>query len=46
MKDRCIYDRDITLAITIALVGLAIGVIMSMLFWSPFVESLGHLFDH
>lgn len=46
MKDRRICDRDATLAIKIALVSLAIGVIVSMLFWSQFVESLGHLFDH
>ena len=39
MKDKSIYDRDITLAIIIALVGIAIGFIVTMLFWPAIIES-------
>ena len=46
MKDRRIYDRDATIKIIIALIGAAIGVVISTMFWSTLIESLGHLFDH
>lgn len=40
MTDRQIYDQDITLAIVIASVGIAIGFIITMLFWPAIIESL------
>lgn len=40
MTDRQIYDRDITLSIVIASVGIAIGFIITMLFWPAIIESL------
>ena len=43
MKDKSIYDRDITLAIIIALVGIAIGFIVTMLFWPAIIESLDQM---
>lgn len=46
MKDRRIYDRDDKIKIVIALIGAAIGVVISIMFWSTLIESLGHLFDH
>lgn len=45
MKDKRIYDRDATIKIVIALIGVAIGVVISIMFWSTLIESLGHLFD-
>lgn len=45
MKDRRIYDRDATIKIIIALIGAAIGIAISIMFWSTIIESLGHLFD-
>ncbi len=46
MKNRQIYDRDATIKIIIALIGAAIGFVLSMMFWSTLIDSLGHLFDH
>lgn len=45
MKDKRIYNRDATIKIIIALIGTAIGLVLSIMFWSTLVESLGHLFD-
>lgn len=45
MKDKRIYDRDATIKIVIALIGVAIGVVISIMFWSTLIESLGHMFD-
>lgn len=45
MKDKRIYDRDATIKIVIALIGAAIGVVISIMFWSTLIESLGHMFD-
>lgn len=45
MKDKHIYDRDATIKIIIALIGAAIGFVLSMMFWSTLIESLGHMFD-
>ena len=45
MKDRRIYDRDATIKIVIALIGAVIGFIISIMFWSTLIESLGHLFE-
>lgn len=45
MKDNRIYDRDATIKIVIALIGVAIGVVISIMFWSTLIESLGHMFD-
>lgn len=45
MKDKRIYDRDATIKIIIALIGVAIGVVISIMFWSTLIESLGHMFD-
>lgn len=45
MKNRQIYDRDATIKIMIALIGAAIGFVLSMMFWSTLIESLGHLFE-
>lgn len=45
MKDKRIYDRDATIKLIIALIGAAIGVVISIMFWSTLIESLGHLFD-
>ena len=46
MKDRRIYDRDATIKIIIALIGAAIGLVLSIMFWSTLIESLGHLIEH
>ena len=46
MKDKRIYDRDATIKIIIALIGAAIGLVLSIMFWSTLIESLGHLFEH
>lgn len=45
MKDKRIYDRDATIKIIIALIGAAIGVVISIMFWSTLIESLGRMFD-
>lgn len=45
MKDKRIYDRDATIKIIIVLIGAAIGVVISIMFWSTLIESLGHMFD-
>lgn len=45
MKDKRIYDRDATIKIIIALIGVAIGVVISIMFWSTLIESLGRMFD-
>lgn len=45
MKDKRIYDRDATIKLIIALIGAAIGVVISIMFWSTLIESLGHMFD-
>lgn len=45
MKDKRIYDRDATIKIVIALIGAAIGVVISIMFWSTLIESLDHMFD-
>lgn len=46
MKDKRIYDRDAMIKIIIALIGAAIGLVLSIMFWSTLIESLGHLFEH
>lgn len=46
MEDKQFYDRDITLAIIIALVGIAIGFIVTMLFWPAIIESLDLMIQH
>lgn len=46
MEDKQFYDRDITLAIIIALVGVAIGFIVTMLFWPAIIESLDQMIQH
>lgn len=46
MEDKQFYDRDITLAIIIALVGIAIGFIVTMLFWPAIIESLDQMIQH
>lgn len=38
-------SRDATIKIIIALIGAAIGVVISIMFWSTLIESLGHMFD-
>ena len=45
MKDKRIYDRDATIKIIIALIGVAIGFVISIMFWSTLIGSLGHMFD-
>lgn len=45
MKDKRIYDRDATIKIIIALIRAAIGLVLSIMFWSTLIESLGHLID-
>ena len=46
MEDKQFYDRDITIAIIIALVGIAIGFIVTMLFWPAIIESLDQMIQH
>ena len=46
MRKKRIYDRDITLAIIIALIGIAIGFIVTMLFWPAIIESLDQMIQH
>ena len=46
MKDRRIYDRDATIKIIIALIGIAIGFIVTMLFWPAIIESLDQMIQH
>ena len=43
MEDKQFYDRDITLAIIIASIGIAIGFIVTMLFWPAIIESLDQM---
>lgn len=43
MRKKRIYDRDITLAIIIASIGIAIGFIVTMLFWPSIIESLDQM---
>lgn len=38
-------SRDDKIKIIIALIGVAIGVVISIMFWSTLIESLGHMFD-
>lgn len=38
-------SRDDKIKIVIALIGAAIGIAISIMFWSTLIESLGHLFD-
>lgn len=45
MKDRRTYDRDATIKIIIALIGAVIGLIVSVMFWSTIIESLGHMLE-
>lgn len=35
----------VKIKIIIALIGAAIGLVLSIMFWSTLIESLGHLFD-
>lgn len=37
--------RDDKIKIVIALIGAAIGLVLSIMFWSTLIESLGHMFD-
>lgn len=46
MEDKQFYDQDITLAIIIALIGVAIGFIITMLFWRAIIESLDQMIQH
>lgn len=46
MEDKSIYDRDITLAIIIASIGIAVGFIVTMLFWPVIIESLDQMIQH
>ena len=45
MEDKRIYDRDATIKIIIALIGAAIGIAISIMFWSTLIESLGHMLE-
>lgn len=38
-------SKDATIKIIIALIGAAIGLALSIMFWSTLIESLGHLFN-
>lgn len=38
-------SRDDKIKIVIALIGAAIGLVLSIMFWSTLIESLGHMFD-
>ena len=38
-------SKDDKIKIVIALIGAAIGVVISIMFWSTLIESLGHMFD-
>lgn len=38
-------SKDATIKIMIALIGAAIGLVLSIMFWSTLIESLGHMFD-
>lgn len=38
-------SRDDKIKIVIALLGAAIGIVISIMFWSTLIESLGHMFD-
>lgn len=38
-------SKDDKIKIVIALIGAVIGVVISIMFWSTLIESLGHLFD-
>lgn len=38
-------SKDDKIKIIIALIGAAIGLVLSIMFWSTLIESLGHLFD-
>lgn len=46
MNDKSIYDQDITIAIVIASVGIAISFIVTMLFWPAMIESLDQMIQH
>lgn len=38
-------SKDDKIKIVIALIGAAIGVVISMMFWSTIIESLGHMLE-
>lgn len=38
-------SKDATIKIIIALIGAVIGLVLSIMFWSTLIESLGHMFD-
>lgn len=38
-------SKDDKIKIIIALIGAAIGLVLSIMFWSTLIESLGHMFD-
>ena len=38
-------SKDDKIKIVIALIGATIGVVISIMFWSTLIESLGHMFD-
>lgn len=38
-------SKDDKIKIIVALIGAAIGFIISIMFWSTIIESLGHMFD-
>lgn len=46
MKDKRIYNRDDKIKIVIALIGAVLGTVISIMFWSTLIESLGHLLEH
>lgn len=46
MNDKSIYDQDITIAIVIASVGIAISFIVTMLFWPSIIEPLDQMIQH
>lgn len=37
-------SKDDKIKIMIALIGAAIGLVLSIMFWSTIIESLGHMF--
>ena len=38
-------SKDDKIKIIVALIGAVIGIVISIMFWSTLIESLGHLFD-
>ena len=38
-------SKDDKIKIIIALIGAVLGIVISIMFWSTLIESLGHMFD-